>query len=242
MQEVQPTDRIEEPEESTESNEEETQEDSASGQSDKAADVEEKKPRGKRPARGGERPRLLLRYRDEMIAQMNQEFTYSNIMETPQVQKVVINVGLGEALTNARAMEATLHDIGMITGQRPVTTKVRRSVATLKRREGQAIGVMATLRGDRMYIFLDKLFNTALPRIRDFRGVSRTAFDGRGNYSLGIREQIVFPEIDYNQIDKLRGFQVNIITSAKTDQEALRLLELMGMPFTRVQEREAVKA
>ena len=139
-------------------------------------------------------------------------------------------------------MEATIRDIGMITGQRPVSTKARRSVATFKVREGQAIGVMVTLRGDRMYIFLDKLFNTALPRIRDFRGVSRSAFDGRGNYSLGIREQIVFPEIDYNQIDKLRGFQVNIITSAKTDLEALRLLELMGMPFTREQAREAVNA
>ena len=163
-------------------------------------------------------------------------------MEVPAVQKVVINVGLGEALTNARAMEATINDIGLITGQRPVSTKARRSVATFKVREGQAIGVMVTLRGDRMYIFLDKLFNTALPRIRDFRGVSRSAFDGRGNYSLGIREQIVFPEIDYNQIDKLRGFQVNIITSAKTDLEALRLLELMGMPFTREQIRETVKA
>lgn len=242
MQEVQPTDRVEEPEESTESNEEETQEASSPGQSDQGKATKEKKPRGSRPARGGERPRLLLRYRDELMAQMNQEFSYGNIMETPRVQKVVINVGLGEALTNARAMEATLHDIGMITGQRPVATKAKRSVATFKLRQGQAIGVMATLRGDRMYIFLDKLFNTALPRIRDFRGVSRSAFDGRGNYSLGIREQIVFPEIDYNRIDKLRGFQVNIITSAKTDQEALRLLELMGMPFTRIQEREAVHA
>ena len=163
-------------------------------------------------------------------------------MEGPAGKHVVINVGLGEALTNARAMETTIRDIGMITGQRPVSTKARRSVATFKVREGQAIGVMVTLRGDRMYIFLDKLFNTALPRIRDFRGVSRSAFDGRGNYSLGIREQIVFPEIDYNQIDKLRGFQVNIITSAKTDLEALRLLELMGMPFTREQAREAVNA
>ena len=184
----------------------------------------------------------MMRYRSELSSQMAQEFSYGNSMEVPAVQKVVINVGLGEALTNARAMETTIRDIGMITGQRPVSTKARRSVATFKVREGQAIGVMVTLRGDRMYIFLDKLFNTALPRIRDFRGVSRSAFDGRGNYSLGIREQIVFPEIDYNQIDKLRGFQVNIITSAKTDSEALRLLELMGMPFTREQVREAVNA
>jgi large subunit ribosomal protein L5 len=238
MQEVQPTDRVEEPEDSTEATEEETQEAPASTASAEAP----KAPKGKRPATGGERPRLLLRYRDELAGQMAQEFSYPNVMEIPKVQKVVINVGLGEALTNARAMEATLSDIGMITGQRPVSTKARKSVATFKLREGQAIGVMATLRGDRMYIFLDKLFNTALPRIRDFRGVSRSAFDGRGNYSLGIREQIVFPEIDYNKIDKLRGFQVNIITSAKTDQEGLRLLELMGMPFTRIQEQQVVNA
>ena len=247
MQEVQPTDRVEEPEEAAEASEEETQEAPPAERRGKRSRAEdessgEKAPRRRRPAAPRVMPRLLLRYRDELMPQMRQEFTYANVMETPQVKKVVINVGLGEALTNARAMEATLHDIGMITGQRPVSTKARRSVASFKLREGQAIGVMVTLRGDRMYIFLDKLFNTALPRIRDFRGVSRSAFDGRGNYSLGIREQIVFPEIDYNQIDKLRGFQVNIITSAKTDQEALRLLELMGMPFARVQENKRVSA
>ena len=238
MQEVQPTDRIEEPEDSAGTSGEEIQEVPSASE---GASVK-KNSKGKRAASSSERPRLLLRYRNELSSQMAQEFSYGNVMEVPLVQKVVINVGLGEALTNARAMEATIHDIGMITGQRPVSTKARRSVATFKVREGQAIGVMVTLRGDRMYIFLDKLFSTALPRIRDFRGVSRSAFDGRGNYSLGIREQIVFPEIDYNQIDKLRGFQVNIVTSAKTDQEALRLLELMGMPFTRDQAREAVKA
>ena len=238
MQEVQPTDRIEEPEDSAGTSGEEIQEAPSTSEGTSA----EKNSKGKRTASSSERPRLLLRYRNELSSQMAQEFSYGNVMEVPLVQKVVINVGLGEALTNARAMEATIHDIGMITGQRPVSTKARRSVATFKVREGQAIGVMVTLRGDRMYIFLDKLFSTALPRIRDFRGVSRSAFDGRGNYSLGIREQIVFPEIDYNQIDKLRGFQVNIITSAKTDQEALRLLELMGMPFTRDQARAAVNA
>ena len=185
-------------------------------------------------------PRLLARYRDELAPQMQQEFSYANVMEIPRVDKVVINVGLGEALTNARAMDATLGDIAAITGQRPIPRKARRSVAGFKLREGQSVGVMVTLRGDRMYIFLDKLFNTALPRIRDFRGVSRSAFDGRGNYALGLREQIVFPEIDYNQIDRLRGMQVNIITTAKTDQEALRLLDLMGMPFARVQERAGV--
>ena len=238
MQEVQPTDRIEEPEDSAGTSGEEIQEAPSASEGAPA----KKDSKGKRAATSSERPRLLLRYRNELSSQMAQEFSYGNVMEVPLVQKVVINVGLGEALTNARAMEATIHDIGMITGQRPVSTKARRSVATFKVREGQAIGVMVTLRGDRMYIFLDKLFNTALPRIRDFRGVSRSAFDGRGNYSLGIREQIVFPEIDYNQIDKLRGFQVNIITSAKPDQEALRLLELMGMPFTRNQAREAINA
>ena len=238
MQEVQPTDRIEEPEDSAGTSGEEIQEAPSASEGAPA----KKDSKGKRAATSSERPRLLLRYRNELSSQMAQEFSYGNVMEVPLVQKVVINVGLGEALTNARAMEATIHDIVMITGQRPVSTKARRSVATFKVREGQAIGVMVTLRGDRMYIFLDKLFNTALPRIRDFRGVSRSAFDGRGNYSLGIREQIVFPEIDYNQIDKLRGFQVNIITSAKTDQEALRLLELMGMPFTRNQAREAINA
>ena len=187
-------------------------------------------------------PRLLARYRDELAQQLQQEFSYGNVMEIPKVEKVVINVGLGEALTNARAMDATMGDIAAITGQRPISRKARRSVAGFKLREGQAVGVMVTLRGDRMYTFLDKLFNTALPRIRDFRGVSRSAFDGRGNYALGLREQIVFPEIDYNQIDRMRGMQVNIITTAKTDQEALRLLDLMGMPFARVQERTAVGA
>ena len=223
MQEVQPTDRVEEPQEA-----------SGGGRS---------RGRGRAQAKPVQQarvlPRLLARYREELAPQLRQEFSYANVMEIPRVQKVVINVGLGEALTNARAMEATMGDIAAITGQRPISRKARRSVAGFKLREGQAVGVMVTLRGDRMYTFLDKLFNTALPRIRDFRGVSRSAFDGRGNYALGLREQIVFPEIDYNQIDRMRGMQVNIITTAKTDQEALRLLDLMGMPFARVQERTA---
>ena len=228
MQEVQPTDRVEE----------EPQAGSGSGRPRSRSRARaQKAPASGAPARV--MPRLLERYRQELAPQMQQEFSYANVMEIPRVQKVVINVGLGEALTNGRAMEATMGDISMITGQRPVSRKARRSVAGFKLREGQAVGVMVTLRGDRMYTFLDKLFNTALPRIRDFRGVSRSAFDGRGNYALGLREQIVFPEIDYNQIDRMRGMQVNIITSAKTDQEALRLLDLMGMPFARVQERGA---
>ena len=180
--------------------------------------------------------RLKTRYREEVAPTLRREFEHANVMAVPSVQKVVINVGLGEALTNPRALESATRDIGLITGQRPVATKARRSVARFKVREGQTIGVMATLRGNLMYTFLDKLFNTALPRIRDFRGVSREAVDGRGNYSLGIREQIVFPEIDYNQVDRLRGMQINIITTAETDREALRLLELLGMPLTREQE------
>ncbi len=231
MQEVQPTDRIEEP-----------QEPSSGGGRSRGRSRAQAQAAAKAAPQGRVLPRLLARYRDELAPQLRQEFSYPNVMEIPRVDKVVINVGLGEALTNARAMDATMGDIAAITGQRPISRKARRSVAGFKLREGQAVGVMVTLRGDRMYTFLDKLFNTALPRIRDFRGVSRSAFDGRGNYALGLREQIVFPEIDYNQIDRLRGMQVNIITTAKTDQEALRLLDLMGMPFARVQERTAVEA
>ncbi len=181
-------------------------------------------------------PRLLNLYREKVIEELVKEFEYSNIMMVPKVTKVVVNVGLGEALTNARALESATSDITIITGQKPVATKAKRSVARFKLREGQEIGVMTTLRGKRMYIFLDKLFNTALPRIRDFRGIPRSAFDGRGNYSLGITEQIVFPEIDYNQVDRMRGLQVNIITTAKSDKEGSKLLELMGMPLARVQQ------
>ena len=181
-------------------------------------------------------PRLLNLYREKVIEELVKEFEYSNIMMVPKVTKVVINVGLGEALTNSRALESATSDITIITGQKPVATKAKRSVARFKLREGQEIGVMTTLRGKRMYIFLDKLFNTALPRIRDFRGIPRSAFDGRGNYSLGITEQIVFPEIDYNQVDRMRGLQVNIITTAKSDKEGSKLLELMGMPLARVQQ------
>jgi large subunit ribosomal protein L5 len=158
-------------------------------------------------------------------------------MQVPQVSKVVVNVGLGEALTNARSMETTPLHVGIISGQKPVITKARRSIAGFKLREGQAIGVMVTLRGRRMYEFLDRMISMALPRIRDFRGVSRTAFDGNGNYSLGLREQIMFPEIDYSTVDKVRGLQVTITTTAQNDPEGLRLLELMGMPFAREGQR-----
>ena len=162
-----------------------------------------------------------------------QEFSYGNTMEVPRLQKIVLNIGVGEALTNGRAMEAASADLAVIAGQKPVVTRARKSIATFKIREGNAIGTAVTLRGARMYHFLDRLVNTALPRIRDFRGLPRRGFDGRGNFSIGIREQIIFPEIDYNQIDKIRGLQVTITTTAKNDTEAIRLLELYGMPFIR---------
>jgi large subunit ribosomal protein L5 len=178
-------------------------------------------------------PRLQLRYDGEIRGQLFTEFGYKSRMQVPGVKKIVINVGLGEALTNAKALETTPAQIGAITGQKPVITKARKSIAGFKLREQQAIGVMVTLRGRRMYEFLDRLISMALPRIRDFRGVSRTAFDGNGNYSLGLREQIMFPEIDYASIDRVRGMQVVITTSARSDPEGFRLLELMGMPFAR---------
>ena len=178
-------------------------------------------------------PRLMERYRNEIRGQMIREFGYASPMQAPEVKKVVLNVGLGEGLTNGRALETTPEHIAVITGQKPVITKASKSVAGFKVREGQSIGVMVTLRGKRMYDFLDRMISTALPRIRDFRGVPRNSFDGRGNYSLGFREQIVFPEIDYGSVDRARGFQVVIATSARTDAEGFRLLELMGMPFAR---------
>ena len=178
-------------------------------------------------------PRLLHRYREEVRPQLMREFGYRNVMEAPAVKKVVVNIGLAEALQNARALEAASGHLATITGQRPVTTRARKSIANFKLRKGMTIGAMVTLRSARMYDFLDRLVNMALPRIRDFRGTSRNSFDGQGNYSLGLREQAIFPEIDYNEIDRIRGLQVSIVTSAGTDGEALRLLELLGMPFVR---------
>jgi large subunit ribosomal protein L5 len=161
------------------------------------------------------------------------EFGYTSPMQAPRVQKIVLNVGVGEALTNSRAMEGATSDLTIISGQKPIITRARKSIAGFKIREGNPIGAAVTLRGARMYYFLDRLINVALPRIRDFRGIQRGGFDGRGNFSIGIREQIIFPEIDYNQIDRIRGLQVTIATSAPNDQEAIRLLELYGMPFVR---------
>ena len=175
--------------------------------------------------------RLKTRYKEEIMPALQKEFNYSNPMQVPAVNKVVVNIGMGEAIQNAKAMDAAVSDLATITGQRPVITRAKRSVATFKLREGMQIGCMVTLRGDRMYQFLDKLMNVALPRLRDFQGVSPDAFDGRGNYTLGLREQLVFPEIDYDKVDKVRGMEVSIVTTARTDEEGRRLLRLMGMPF-----------
>ena len=178
-------------------------------------------------------PRLKQQFREEIIPQMMREFSYSNPMEVPRLQKIVLNIGLGEALTNGRALEAATADLTTISGQKPIITRARKSIAGFKIRQGNSIGAAVTLRGDRMYHFLDRLVNTALPRIRDFRGMARRGMDGRGNFSLGIREQIIFPEIDYNSIDRIRGLQVTITTTARNDAEAMRLLELYGFPFIR---------
>jgi len=175
--------------------------------------------------------RLKTRYKEEIVPALQKEFNYNNPMQVPGVHKVVVNIGMGEAIQNAKAMDAAVSDLATITGQRPVITRAKRSVATFKLREGMQIGCMVTLRGERMYQFLDKLMNVALPRLRDFQGVSPDAFDGRGNYTLGLREQLVFPEIDYDKVDKVRGMEVSIVTTARTDEEGRRLLKLMGMPF-----------
>jgi len=175
--------------------------------------------------------RLRDRYQQEILPQLVKEFEFKSVMQAPRIVKVVVNVGVGEALTNAKALDATVEDITSITGQKPIITKARKSIATFKLREGRAIGVKVTLRGDRMWQFLDRLCNVALPRIRDFRGISPDAFDGRGNYTLGLREQLAWPEIPYDKIDKVRGMEISIVTTARTDEQGRRLLELIGMPF-----------
>lgn len=192
---------------------------------------EAKSPKEKAPAAPKVPPRLLERYRKEIAPTLFKEFNYSNTMQVPQVNKIVVNIGIGEALANAKALDAAVKDLTTITGQKPLIRKAKKSIATFKLREGNAIGVKVTLRGERMYYFLDRLVSAALPRVRDFRGVPRDAFDGRGNYTLGLREQLIFPEIDYDAIDKLRGMEITIVTTAKNDEEARRLLQLMGMPF-----------
>ena len=178
-------------------------------------------------------PRLKERYREEIVPELVKEFGYANVMQAPRVQKVTLNVGVGEAVANAKALDAVSEDIATITGQHPVITRAKNSISNFKLREGMPIGVTVTLRGDRMWEFLDRTLNAALPRIRDFQGVNPNSFDGRGNYSLGLREQMMFPEIEYDKIDKVRGMQITVCTSAKTDEEGKRLLELLGMPFAR---------
>jgi large subunit ribosomal protein L5 len=184
-------------------------------------------------------PRLKDRYREEVVPAMMQEFGYKNVMQVPKIEKIVVNVGLGEAVANAKAIDAAVGDLQAITGQRPVITRAKKSIAAFKLRTGMPIGAMVTLRGPRMYEFYDRLVGITLPRIRDFRGVSPNSFDGRGNYTLGMREQLAFPEIDYDKIDKTRGLEMSIVTSAKTDEEGRRLLALMGMPFARTEQRSA---
>ncbi len=174
---------------------------------------------------------MLVTYRDTVMPQLTKEFDYANVMRVPRIDKVVVNVGIGEAKDNDKALDAAVGDITTITGQKPQLIKAKKSVAAFKLRAGQTVGIKTTLRGRRMWYFLDKLLNVALPRIRDFRGVSPDGFDGRGNYSLGMREQVVFPEIDYDKIDKLRGLEVSIITTARSDDEARSLLTRLGMPF-----------
>lgn len=178
-------------------------------------------------------PRLKAQYHEEFVPAMMQEFGYDNVMQVPKIDKIAVNIGLGEALQNSKAIEAATQDLATITGQKPVVTKARKSVATFKLREGMPIGAKVTLRGDRMWDFLDRLIGVVLPRQRDFQGVSPDSFDGRGNYSIGLREQLVFPEIDYDNIDKIRGLEITIVTTANTDEEARRLLSLMSMPFRR---------
>jgi large subunit ribosomal protein L5 len=180
-----------------------------------------------------ETPRLKKRFDDEIAPALMREFSYANAMQVPRVQKVVLNIGMGEATQNAKSLDAAAEQLATIAGQRPVITRAKKSISNFKIREKNPIGIMVTLRGARMWEFLDRLLNTALPRIRDFRGVSRNAFDGRGNFSLGVREQLIFPEIEYDKIDRVRGFQINIITSARNDEEGTRLLEMLGMPFSR---------
>ena len=175
--------------------------------------------------------RLKDKYLNEVVPALQEQFKYTNVMAIPKLDKVVINIGLGEAVANPKALDAALNDLTLITGQKPVVTRAKKSIAGFKLREGMPVGVKVTLRGDRMYEFVDRLVSVALPRVRDFRGVSPKSFDGKGNYSLGLKEQLIFPEIEYDKIDKLRGMEIIFATTAKTDEEGRALLKLLGMPF-----------
>jgi len=180
---------------------------------------------------GKNESRLKTKYDTEAVPQLKKDFGYANIMQAPRLKKVVLNIGLGEAIQNPKAMEAAEHDLTAMSGQHPVVNRSKKSIANFKLRAGMPVGISVTLRGQRMYYFVDKLFNAVLPRIRDFQGMPRTSFDGRGSYSMGLKEQIIFPEIDYDKVDKVRGFEITITTTARTDEEGRRLLELLGMPF-----------
>jgi len=177
--------------------------------------------------------RMQEKYNNDVVPALRKAFDLKNIMEVPRIAKIVVNIGMGEALDNPKALESAVSDLTTITGQKPVMTKARKSIANFKLREGRLIGTKVTLRGDRMWAFLDRLMSTALPRVRDFRGVSANAFDGRGNYTLGLRDQLIFPEIEYDKIDKLRGMEVTIVTTAKNDDQARVLLQMLGMPFSK---------
>jgi large subunit ribosomal protein L5 len=174
---------------------------------------------------------LKERYKTEIVPALRKRFAYKNVMEVPRLEKIVINMGLGEAIQNIKVLDASTSELSVITGQRPVVTKARKSIAQFKVRTGMPIGCMVTLRSDRMYYFLDRLINVALPRVRDFKGLSPDSFDGRGNYTLGVREQLIFPEVDYDKVEKAKGMNISVVTTAKTDEEAMELLKLMGMPF-----------
>jgi large subunit ribosomal protein L5 len=176
-------------------------------------------------------PRLRSKYRKEIMGLMQKEFSYKNIMQVPKLEKIVLNMGLGDAIENKKLLETSLEEMALISGQRPVKTRAKKSVASFKVRKGMEIGCRVTLRGDRMYQFLDRFINIALPRVRDFKGVSKNSFDGRGNFAVGIKEQIIFPEIDYDKVEKIHGMDVVICTSAKSDEEARKLLEAFGMPY-----------
>jgi len=190
---------------------------------------------------GEEAPRYVARlktqYEEVVVPALIEQFGFKNRMRVPKLDKIVINIGMGEAVANAKSLDNAVNDLTLITGQRPVLTRAKKSIAQFKIRKGMPIGVMITLRGARMYEFYDRLVNAALPRVRDFRGVPANAFDGRGNYTLGLREQLIFPEIEYDKIDRVRGMEISFVTTARTDAEGRRLLELMGMPYTRPQEQ-----
>jgi len=196
-----------------------------------AAAPEKPATKAARPAGSKGEARLKGHYQKNVVPALTKEFGYKNVMAVPRLEKVAINIGLGEATQNGKLMDGAVNELTQIVGQKPVITKARKSIAAFKLREGMSIGCMVTLRGDRMYEFLDRLMNVALPRVRDFRGVSQKSFDGRGNYTLGIRDQLIFPEIDYNKVEKIKGMNISITTTAKTDQEGLALLRQLGMPF-----------